>query len=194
MKGIKNTMATSQEYREYYNLGAFTRVVTTTSPEAQSWFDLGLIWSYAFNHEEAASCFEQAITNDPTCAMAYGGLAYALGQNYNKPLEAFDQTDLASTVERTHAAMTNAHKHLPQTSPVEQALLKAWSFRYPKAEVDDPKEFPVWNEAYAREMKLVYESFPGDLDVAALFADSLMNLKPWGLYDLKTGQPAEGAR
>jgi tetratricopeptide (TPR) repeat protein len=70
---------------EYYNLGSFHRPITTTNPETQTWFTRGLIWTYAFNHEEAAQCFSKAISFDPTCAMAYWGLAYCLGPNYNKP-------------------------------------------------------------------------------------------------------------
>ena len=75
---------------DYFDLGSHTRAVTTTSDEAQRWFDRGLAWSYAFNHEEAVRCFEHASTADPQCAMAYWGVAYALGPNYNKPWEAFD--------------------------------------------------------------------------------------------------------
>lgn len=71
--------------REYYNLGSFHRPITTTNPETQTWFDRGLIWTYAFNHEEAAQCFSKAISLDPSCAMAHWGLAYCLGPNYNKP-------------------------------------------------------------------------------------------------------------
>lgn len=69
----------------YYDLGSFHRPITTISRAAQTWFDRGLIWTYGFNHEEAARCFEAAIRNDVNCAMAYWGLALALGPNYNKP-------------------------------------------------------------------------------------------------------------
>lgn len=183
-----------QEYQDYYNLGSFHRPVSTNNREAQSWFTAGLIWCYAFNHEEAVSCFEQAITNDPTCAIAYWGFSYALGPNYNKTYEAFDEAELTSVVERTHHAMTKAAEYSDKASPVEMALLKALSFRYPQTKTEHSEEFSIWNEAYAKEMRSVYESFTDDLDVAALYADALMNLKPWGLFDLKTGLPAPGAR
>ena len=68
-----------------YDLGSFQRKVSTKSPAAQRWFDRGLTWSYAFNHLESARCFQAAVDSDPTCAMAYWGLAYALVPNYNKP-------------------------------------------------------------------------------------------------------------
>lgn len=70
---------------DYYDLGTHSRPVTTSSAEAQLWFDRGLVWTYAFHHEEAVGCFEKAVEADPECAMAYWGIAYALGPNYNKP-------------------------------------------------------------------------------------------------------------
>ena len=85
-----------------YDLGDFHRAVTTGSAAAAIWFDRGLIWTYGFNHEEAVVCFERAAAADPDCAMAYWGIAYALGPNYNKPWEFFDEADLRTTVARTH--------------------------------------------------------------------------------------------
>ncbi|MGW9433656.1 hypothetical protein ACWHA1_37780, partial [Streptomyces decoyicus] len=85
---------------DYFDLGTFTRPVSTRSPQAQLWFDRGLVWSYAFNHEEAVTCFESAAAADPGCAMAYWGIAYALGPNYNKPWDSFDDAELQHTVER----------------------------------------------------------------------------------------------
>lgn len=177
---------------DYYDLGTHSRPVTTTSPEAQRWFDRGLVWSYAFHHEEAVSCFEAAAAADPDCAMAYWGIAYALGPNYNKPWEFFDGDDLTRTVERTHAAVRFAHAKAEAATPAEQALIGALELRYPRAE--PVEDCSVWNAPYADAMRAVHERFPGDLDVAALHADALMNLTPWQLWDLRTGEPAEGAR
>jgi hypothetical protein len=85
----------------YYDLGPYSRHISTTSADAQQWFNRGLIWCYGFNHEEAAECFEKACISDPHCAMTYWGLAYALGPNYNKPWEYFDEKDFAETVKRS---------------------------------------------------------------------------------------------
>ena len=74
---------------EYFDLGTYSRAVTTSSDEAQLWFDRGLAWTYAYNHEEAISCFQNAVAADPGCAMAHWGIAYCIGPNYNKPLEVF---------------------------------------------------------------------------------------------------------
>jgi tetratricopeptide (TPR) repeat protein len=179
---------------DYYDLGSHRRPVTTSSPEAQTWFDRGLIWTYAFHHEEAVRCFEAAGAADPGCAMADWGVAYALGPNYNKPWEFFDQEDLAHTVERTHAAVERAHAKAAHATPVERALVEALRARYPQAAAPDTEACSVWNTAYADSMRQVYEQAPDDLDVATLYADALMNLTPWQLWDIRSGRPAEAAR
>lgn len=175
-----------------YDLGTHGRPVTTSSAEAQRWFDRGLVWTYGFHHEEAVACFEAAAAADPDCAMAHWGIAYALGPNYNKPWEFFDGEDLARTVARTHAAVERAQRKAAGATPVEQALIAALRARYPQAEAVG--DCSVWNEPYADSMRTVHELAPDDLDVAALYADALMNLTPWQLWDVRTGEPAEGAR
>ncbi len=177
---------------EYYDLGTHSWPVTTSVPEAQAWFDRGLVWAYGFNHEEAVYCFEQALSADPDCAMAYWGVAYALGPNYNKPWEAFDEDDLRTSTERADAATSRAGQLAAGVTPVERALIGALRARYAPDEL--PGERAVWNSNYAEAMGRVYEAFPGDPDVAALYADALMNLTPWELWDLRTGEPAAGAQ
>ncbi|MFK4102000.1 hypothetical protein ACI2L1_18375 [Streptomyces sp. NPDC019531] len=178
---------------EYYDLGSHGRPVTTDSAEAQLWFDRGLVWTYAFHHEEAVACFGKAAAADPDCAMAHWGIAYALGPNYNKPWEFFDERDLARTVERTHTAVESAHvKAAARATVVERALIGALRARYPQAK--PAEDCAVWNAPYADAMRAVHELAPDDADVAALYADALMNLTPWELWDLRTGEPAPGAR
>ena len=87
-----------------FDLGTYTRPVSTASPAAQAWFDGGLLWSYGFNHEEAVRCFELAVEHDPGCALAHWGIAYAAGPNYNKDWDAFDAVDLHASLRRAHAA------------------------------------------------------------------------------------------
>jgi tetratricopeptide (TPR) repeat protein len=179
---------------QYYDLGSHVRRVTTSSPEAQSWFDRGLNWTYAFNHEEAVRCFEAAAAADPDCAMADWGVAYALGPNYNKPWDFFDGQDLVRTVERTHAAVQRAHAKAAGATPVEQALIGALRARCPQDRAPAVEECSVWNAAYADSMRTVHRLAPDDLDVATLYADALMNLTPWQLWDIRTGTPAPGSR
>ncbi len=176
---------------DYFDLGGYDRPVTTSSGRAQAWFTRGLIWAYSFNHEEAVACFERAIDADPQCGLAYWGLAYALGPNYNKPWEAFGPAERSSSGARAHAAAAAAASRVSGAAPVERALAAALACRYPSAE--PPDDCSGWNRAYADAMRDVYRAHPDDLDVAALFADALMNLTPWALWDTATGEPAEGA-
>ncbi|HEY2308326.1 MAG TPA: hypothetical protein VGI05_20835 [Streptosporangiaceae bacterium] len=181
----------------YFDLGSYGREVTGSS-RAQIWFDRGLVWAYAFNHEEAAACFELAAGADPGCAMAYWGLAYALGPNYNKPWEAFGQDEASAAISRALGALSDATGPARSASPVERALLRALAARYPATPPAsdgawDPAAGGAQNARYAAAMREVYRSHPGDLDVAALFADALMNLTPWALWDIATGDPADGA-
>lgn len=175
----------------YYDLGDHGRRISTSSPDAQLWFDRGLVWTYAFNHEEAVRCFEKAIEADPGCAMAYWGVAYASGPNYNKPWEAFDQIDLSQTVSKAYAATADAAARSGAAGPAEQALIGALESRYPSPV--PAEDFSIWNDDYADAMREAYRDHSDDLDVATLFSDALMNRTPWALWDLDSREPAEGA-
>lgn len=177
--------------QDYYDLGSYHRSVNSTSDAAQTWFDRGLIWSYAFNHEEAIRCFERAVKHDPNCAMAHWGLAYALGPNYNKPWEFFDESDLKRTLQRAYSATIKGKGHAKPKS-VESALIDALQLRY--AQDVPPMDFATRNRQYASAMELVYQEYTADLDVATLYAEALMNLTPWQMWDLRSGNPAPGAR
>ncbi|HQV29531.1 MAG TPA: tetratricopeptide repeat protein [Thermoflexales bacterium] len=178
---------------DYFDLGRHTRPVSTASPMAQVWFDRGLMWCYAYNHEESVRCFRRALDHDPACAMAYWGIAYASGCNYNKKWEAFAPDELIEAVITSRRATDEALAHLAGATPAEQALIRALDKRYQSATPVSPPEFIAWNDAYAAAMREVYRAFPDDLDVCTLFAEALINRTPWQLWDLKTGQPAEGA-
>ncbi|KAF4452128.1 putative TPR domain protein [Fusarium austroafricanum] len=174
-----------------FDLGEYKRAISTTAPESQTWFNRGLIWAYAFNHEESVFCFEQAVISDPNCAMAYWGLAYSLGPNYNKPWAFFDNKDLTEVVRRGYNAARTAMAKMSACTPAEQALIRAIEHRFPQETPSD--DCSPWNQAFADAMEGVYRDFPDDLDIIALYADALMNLSPWNLWDLKTGQPVAGA-
>jgi tetratricopeptide (TPR) repeat protein len=184
--------STDDASESYYNLGSYHRRVSTDNPQAQLWFDRGLIWTYAFNHEEALHCFQKSIEIDPKCAMSYWGIAYTLGPNYNKPWEVFDEHELESTVYCTRRAAEDAKANAETASPVEAALIDALQYRY---QDDRPAgDCSSWNQGYADAMEVVYKQHSDDLDVAVLYADALMNLTPWSLWDIKTGEPAPDAR
>ena len=175
----------------YYDLGSFTWPVTTQDPQAQLWFDRGLAWCYGYNHDEAIVCFERALEHDPGLAMAHWGIAYAIGPNYNKPWEAFDDDDKCQSLERALAASAAAAGAADGASDIERALIGALAHRYPASPTQE--DFGPWNDAYADAMRAVYQAHRTDLDVCALFAEAIMNRTPWELWDLVTGEPAEGA-
>lgn len=176
---------------DYYDLGDYRREFASSSPEARLWVQRGIVWTYAFNHEEAIACFERALEHDAHCAMAHWGIAYAIGPNYNKPWDAFEEDEKPQALARANAAIAAAVEGDGPSDPLERALIEALSVRYP----DDPgiEDFAPFNDAYADAMRTVYGVFQGDPDVASLFAEALMNRTPWQLWDLPTGEPAEGA-
>ncbi len=177
---------------DYYDLGTHSMPITTRSSEAQMWFDRGLVWCYGYHHEEAIECFEKALASDPGCPMAHWGIAYALGPNYNKPWHLFDPSDKAQSLSRAYAESANARSLRDRVSAPEQALIDALSARYPQTEpLDDQRP---WDAAFADAMRQVHAEFPDQLDICSIFAESMLVLTPWKMWDLATGQPAEGAR
>ena len=176
---------------EYYDLGIYGWPITTKDSNAQLWFNRGMAWCYGFNHEEAIVCFERALEHDPSCAMAHWGIAYANGPNYNKPWEAFDDEDKRNSLERALAASAAAVNVAAGSTDIEQALIGALSKRYPSSPAEE--DFGPWNDAYANAMRDVHKAHSDDIDLCALFAEAIMNRTPWQLWDLVTGEPAEGA-
>lgn len=176
---------------EYYDLGAHSWKVTTWSPDAQTWFDRGLNWVYAFNHGAAVSCFEQALLADPCCAMAHWGIAYAIGPNYNKPWEAFEPDEKPAALALALGSIAKADALAGSVTAPESALIQALRHRYPEDAATE--DLSPWNDAYADAMRQVHREHPRHLDICCLFAEALIDRTPWQLWDLRTGQPAEGA-
>jgi tetratricopeptide (TPR) repeat protein len=163
------------------NLGSYHRPITA-SADAQQFFDEGLTLLYGFNHEEAFRSFERAATLDPNAAMPHWGMSLALGTNYND----------AATPDRVGQAfthLTQAQERASRGSDVERALIDALAKRY-VATPDDGKQAER-EQAYADAMSAVSRRFPDDLDAATLYAESLMNLRPWKLYTFH-GDPEPG--
>ncbi len=176
----------------YYDLGGYHRPVETARPRAQLWFDRGMVWAYAFNHEEAAACFERALAEDPDLAIARWGIAYCLGPNYNKAWDAFDPVDLAASVARARGELDRAGRG--RASPVELALIEALRARFPTADPADTDGLLTGNADYADAMAALSAAHPDDVDVQALAADALVNVTAWALWDTRTGEPAPGSR
>ena len=176
---------------EYYDLGPYTRKITAAVPEAQLWFDRGLNWLYGFNHAEAIACFKKALEHDPDCAMAYWGISYAAGPNYNLPWYLYDPAGKAAALATAYDALQGALARIERASPVEQALIRALPARYPQREAVEDQA--PWDAAYADAMRSVFHAYRDDLEVREVFVEAIMNLTPWKMWDLKTGGVAEGA-
>ncbi len=179
---------------DYYDLGAFTRSVTTTSGEAQAWFDLGLNWLYGFNHGEAIACFQRALAADPDCAMAYWGVSIAAGPNYNLPWDQMDDQMRVQALGGAHAAAAAAAERTEGITAAEAALIAALPARYPRADPIDLDDQMAWNLAFTAAMREVAVAHPDDLEVQATFVDAILNETPWQMWDVGSGQPAPGAK
>ncbi|MEZ4569517.1 MAG: tetratricopeptide repeat protein [Thermomicrobiales bacterium] len=179
---------------DYYDLGSYSRSVTTSSDQAQVWFDRGLNWTFAFNHEEAIACYEKALEHDQNCAMAHWGIAYALGPNYNLPWERMDDSMREQRLAGAYESTRKAVALVDRITAPERALIEALDVRYPAPEPpEDVADMDSWDDAYANAMREVYRQYPDDLDVAAFFAEAMMDRTPWLMWDLNTGEPADGA-
>lgn len=172
----------------YFDIGSLSRKVSTKSEGAQVWFNRGLVWTYCFNHDEAITCYKQAIAHDKDCAMAYWGVSFCSGSNYNKTWALFDSVDRVNAIRDCFVFSQEALQRVRNVSGWEQALIKALALRYPN---DDPsRDLLACSKVYAAAMREAYHVFGhGDFDFITLFADALMNCAPRKLYDAATGLP-----
>ncbi|WP_170449845.1 tetratricopeptide repeat protein [Ruegeria arenilitoris] len=176
---------------DYYDLGTHGCPVTTSSDQAQLWFDRGLVWTYGYNHEEAVVCFQRALEHDPDCAMAHWGVAYAAGPNYNLPWDLLDDRGKAKALNCAYDATQCALALLDRCTPVERELIRALPARYPQR--DPAPDMHRWDHDFADAMRAAFAAQPDHLDLRTIYVESLLNLTPWQMWDLRTGQPAEGA-
>ena len=123
---------------EHYNLGPYSRKITTSSPEAQRWVDRGLNRCFGYPHEEAIACWKKALEYDTSCATAYWGIAYATGPNYNMPWHLYDPKGRARALGGCRDALEAALQRTNGITPFESALIEALQARYPQREsIDD---------------------------------------------------------
>jgi tetratricopeptide (TPR) repeat protein len=175
---MPTTETSSAETPLYQNLGSLHHTITTQSETAQQYFDQGLRLTYAFNHDEAIKSFRQGLKHDSTCAMCYWGIAYALGPNINLPMD-------TSLVQPAWAATHNAVKYSVAVAPKERAYIDALAKRY---SADRGINRAALDTAWARAIGRVSHLYPDDDDAAALYAESLMDLRPWN-YWTNDGKP-----
>jgi tetratricopeptide (TPR) repeat protein len=168
----------------FSGLGDFGRKVTTQSADAQKYFNQGLCFHYAFNHDEAIRSFREAARLDPACAMAWWGVALSNGPHINNPIVKPENAKAA------WEALSKARERISSGTPVERALLDALGKRYADPQPEDRKPL---DEAYAAAMREVWKALPDDADVGALFAEALMDLRPWDYWS-ETGEPQPGTQ
>jgi len=175
----------------YFNIDVYSRKITTSSPHAQLWFDRGLVWTFAYHHEEAIVCFRKALEHDADCAMALWGVAYAAGPNYNLEWHHFDPDGKAQALAVAFDATAAAMALIKHVAAPERALIEALPARYPQRDPIEKQE--PWNDDFADAMREAYEKHSDDLDVATIFVEAILNRTPWKMWDLKTAGVAEGA-
>lgn len=169
----KQWYASGKKAPKFKGLEGIAFSITTTSPEAQEYFNQGMMLAYGFNHAEAARSFHEASRLDTNCAMAFWGFAFVLGPNYNGGME-------EDNYQRAWDAANKAKALSKNCTPKEIALIGALASRYAE---NPPADRSALDIAYASAMKKVYTQFPDDADIGALYAESIMDVHPWDLYD-----------
>ena len=160
------------------NLGNYHLQISTSSELAQNYFDQGIVLAYGFNHEEAFRSFSEVASLDSNCAMAYWGMAMVLGPNINLPMD-------NSVVKTAYDAVQKAISLLDNETQKEKDWVMALSKRYINEQVKDRHSL---DSAYTDAMRDLSKKYPDDLDIATMFAESIMDLHPWD-YWLKDGTP-----
>ncbi|WP_262385941.1 tetratricopeptide repeat protein [Hymenobacter sp. BT491] len=169
--------ASGQHAPKLPGLAGITFPISSQNPAAVAYFRQGMMLAYGFNHAEAARSFYEATRQDSTCAMCYWGFAYVLGPNYNAGME-------PDNFSRAYRAVQTAQRLAVRATPREQAVIAALAKRYPAAPVTDRSEY---DRAYAAALKTVYQQYPDDPDIGAMYAEALMDLHPWDIWQ-KNGQ------
>ena len=165
-------------------MGSLHHAVTTENADAQRFFDQGLRYVYAFNHDEAIRSFKRAAELDADLAMAYWGVAYALGPNINLDVDSEREIAAYNAVQRALALSSKA-------SPKERDYIEALAKRYTNDANASPETLRRLAADFKDAMRALSRKYPEDLDASVLYAESLMNLRPWQLWT-KDGRPAEG--
>ena len=185
--GIGPTMAWAQSTSPsdtvplYTNLGSHHKAISTRVADTQRYFDQGLRLVYGFNHAEAIRAFQRAAELDPTCAMCYWGIALAYGPHVNAPMDSASGVAAYAAVQRARSLMSHATPH-------ERSYIEAVAQRYA---ADPPANRTQLDTLYSRAMGTVTSTYPDDLDAATLYAESLMDLRPWN-YWRPDGTPYPG--
>jgi tetratricopeptide (TPR) repeat protein len=173
-----------QDVPLFNGMGDHHYAVTTSSPEAQQYFDQGLIWAYAFNHDEAIRSFTKATELDPQCALAWWGIALCNGPHINNPVLPEDRAEAAWTALQKALALRD------RATAKERALIEALAKRYADPA---PANRTALDQAYADAMAKVWETYGDDPNIGTLYAEAMMDLRPWDLWT-QDQKPQPGTR
>jgi tetratricopeptide (TPR) repeat protein len=176
-----------------FNLGSHIRAVSTGSPEAQRWFNLGLNWCFAFNKSEGVKCFRKALEFDPECVMLHWGIAYGCGPFYNMTWRDHSEQEANTATRIAYEHIQKARTFAHKATELENRLVDTLACRVQKPHSVQPEEFDRWDDDYAAELRSVYLQHPDDQDVAALFVEALIMRTPRRLWNVKTGLPAHNS-
>jgi tetratricopeptide (TPR) repeat protein len=176
-----------------FNLGPHARTISTASPEAQRWFNLGLNWCYGFNRGEAVKCFRKALEFDLECVMAHWGMAYAVGPFYNLAWREYGEQEANAATKLGCDHISRARALANGATEIENKLVEAIARRMQRPHAVAPEDYDRWDNDYAAEMRRVHFSHPGDQDVASLYIEALITSTPRRLWDVKSGLPAKGS-
>ena len=182
-----------QDLSELFDLGNHQRKISTSSSQAQRLFNQGLKWCYCFNQEEGVKCFHKALQYDPACVMAHWGVAYGSGPFYNYSWCDFSEPQAYKVTSYCYEHIQLGKSFAEGATDLENQLLAALSQRFQKPHSVSLQEFNHWDDSYADAMRSVYQDYPLDHDVMALFAEALMCRTPWKLWDVTRGVPPDGA-
>jgi len=176
-----------------FDLGQLTLGISTSSPEAQELFNLGLNWCYGFNQEEGVKCFEAALEHDPGCVMAHWGAAYGAGPFYNNVWRFFSPAEAEHTTRFCWDHVQQARACARHATPLENQLVEALAQRFQQPHPVTGADYDRWDDEYAAAMRRVYHAHKDHHDVAAIFAEALMTRTPWKLWDVRRGVPPANA-
>lgn len=172
----------------YYDIGTLELAISSKSKEAQIWFNRALVWTFCFNHGEAVKCYQQVIAHDENYALAYWGMAFCLGPNYNRVWRLFTESDRQEAGERCFAYSQEALRRIDSAADWEAGLIRAIVKRHPTSHPN--RDLGACDKDYAEAMRAVYQKFGKDnFHLITLFADALMMVAPRKLYDTSTGSP-----
>lgn len=178
---------------DHFDLGSHTRTISTTSADAQRWFDTGLNWCFAFNKAEGVKCFRKALEFDPDCVMAHWGMAYGSGPFYNLTWRDLGEQEARTATGTAFAHIEKARAQAHRATELENRLVETQACRVQLPHPVSPEDYDRWDDAYAADMRRVYRQYPDDGDVVALLVEALITRTPRRLWDVRTGLPAKNS-